>query len=124
MHYAQCDFSTCDSCSASCRTITVKPAYAAEWQDNIGQRTHLSRMDAMTMSFLYPESNWRFLDRNYGGIFEFGLFLYPAKSFATGKSLTPAGGTLWVQPGAYAAVGTHNKAMTLRAPLGGVTISN
>jgi len=124
MHYAQCDFSTCDNCTVSCRTITVKAPYAAEWQDNIGQRNHLSRMDAMTMSFLYPESNWRFLDRNYGGAVETGSFLFPRKTFPNGVSSTPSGGTLWIQPGTYAAVGTHTKAMTLRAPLGSVTLRN
>ncbi len=124
MHYAQCDFSICDTCSPGCRTITVKAPYAAEWQDNIGQRDHLSRMDALTMSFLYPETNWRFLDRNYGGILEIGTFFFPEKTFPNGVSSTPSGGTLWIQPGTYAAVGTHSKAMTLRAPLGGVTMTN
>ena len=127
MHYGACGFSVCDDCtssSAGCRTITVKAAYADEWQSNIGQRNHLSRMDALTMSFLYPESNWRFLDRDYFGLFEFGTFFFPAKTFATGKSLTPSDGILWIQPGSYAAVGTHNKAVTLRAPLGGVTLSD
>jgi astacin len=124
MHYAECDFSICENCSAACRTIVVKAPYAAEWQDNIGQRNHLSQMDAMTMSFLYPESNWRFLDRNYGGIIEVGTFLFPAKTFPNGVAFTPSGGTLWIQPGNYAAVGTHSKAMTLRAPLGGVLLRN
>lgn len=124
MHYAQCDFTICENCTAACRTIIVKAPYATEWQDNIGQRDHLSRMDAMTMSFLYPESNWRFLDRNYGGVLELGLFLYPAKTYSNGEALTPSGGTLWIQPGTYAAVGTHSKALTLRAPLGGVLLRN
>lgn len=126
MHYGSCGFSICDDCTSAsaCRTITVKPAYAADWQANIGQRNHLSRMDAMTMSFLYPESNWRFLDRYYGGVIETGSFLFPRKTFPNGVSSTPSGGTLWIQPGAYAAVGTHSKAMTLRAPLGGVVLSN
>jgi hypothetical protein len=123
MHYDQCSFTTCASCSSSCRTITVKPAYAAEWQDAIGQRDHLSKYDAMTMSFLYPETNWRFLDRNYTGALEIGSFLYPAKSFTNGKAFTPTGGTLWIQPGTYTAVGTHTKAMTLRAPLGSVLLN-
>lgn len=127
MHYGACGFSTCSSCSSSsssCRTITVKEPYADEWQSKIGQRDHLSKMDALTMSFLYPESNWRFLNRSYTGLFEFGTFLFPAKTFTTGKGLTPEGGTLWIQPGSYATVGTHSKAMTLRAPLGGVTLSD
>ena len=127
MHYNSCGFSTCGNCtssSSSCWTITVNPPYAGEWQSQIGQRDHLSRMDALTMSFLYPQSNWRFLDLNYHGLFEFGSFLVPAKTFANGKNLTPAGGTLWIQPGHYAAVGIHSKTMTLRAPLGGVTMGD
>jgi astacin len=123
MHYDQCSFTTCASCSAACRTITVKPAYAAEWQDAIGQRDHLSKYDAMTMSFLYPETNWRFLDRTYTGLIEVGTFLLPAKNFTNGKAFTPTGGTLWIQPGTYTALGTHTKAMTLRAPLGSVLLN-
>jgi len=66
MHYGQCAFSRCDP-NAGCTgtpltTIDVKPAYSV-WQNLIGQRTHLSDPDELTMSFLYPESDWRFVDR-------------------------------------------------------------
>jgi hypothetical protein len=124
MHYAACDFSTCSTCSSSavdCRTIDVKPPYATEWQSNIGQRTHLSWLDILTMSFLYPESNWRFADQSYYGT-QAGTFFMPARTIALGEDYVPEGGTLWIQPGEYSATGTHAKQMTLQAPLGGVTI--
>jgi hypothetical protein len=122
MHYSSCGFSICDPCTTSCRTIVVNPPYDTEWASVIGQRNHLSQMDAMTMSFLYPQGNWRFADGNYTGATEAGTFLQPAKTFSTGKNLTPTGGTLWIQPGSYTGAGTHSKQMTLRAPLGGVEL--
>ncbi len=103
-------------------TITVKATWNAQWQNAIGQRDHLSDMDQLTMSFLYPQGNWRFADGNYTGLFEFGTFFNPAKTIATGVSLTPVNGTLWIQPDTYTAPATYNKAMTWQAPLGGVLI--
>ena len=123
MHYGQCDFSVCGGCAGdpdSCRTITVRPAYA-QWQDQIGQRGHLSHFDQLTMSFLYPQSSWRFVQGSHAGL-EVGTFLYPYRQFTTGAALIPAHGTLWVQPGYYSAVGTYNRAMTIKAPLGNVTL--
>jgi len=134
MHYRQCAFSVCTSCpsDSTCndggRTITVLPPNDTTWQSAIGQRTHLSNWDALVMSFLYPESNWRFLDRicqcgPAGACFELGSFICPFKEFATAEIGTPTGGTLWVlRPGDYSAIGTHSKAMTIDAPLGGVVL--
>ena len=103
-------------------TITVNPPWNAQWQNAIGQRDHLSEMDQLTMSFLYPESDWRFADGNYTGFIELGSFFYPAKTIGNGVTFTPVNGTLWIQPDTYTAPGTYNKAMTWRAPLGGVLI--
>jgi hypothetical protein len=125
MHYGQYAFSRCDpnaGCTGTPRTtIDVKPAYSV-WQNLIGQRTHLSDLDELTMSFLYPESDWRFVDQAYIGGTENGTFLEPYKQFTSGASAVPSEGTVWVQPGTYSAVGTCNKTMTLRAPLGHVTL--
>ena len=44
MHYGSCFFSTCSTCSASCQTITVRPAYAS-FQSVIGQSSRLSDGD-------------------------------------------------------------------------------
>ena len=122
MHYGQCAFSTNPTCpTGGGETITVLPPNQA-WQTLIGQRNHLSQMDQLTMSFLYPRPNWRFVDGAYTGSTENGTFLMPYKQFPTGFAATPSGGTLWVQPGTYAAAGTYDKAMTIRAPLGGVAL--
>ncbi len=136
MHYPQCAFSACNNCpndgtcSAGGRTITVLPPNDVQWQNAIGQRNHLSRWDILVMSFLYPESNYRFVDRIcqcfiFSTCFEVGSFGCPYNDFATGEANTPAGGTLWVlRGGNYSAVGVHSKRMTIGAPLGGVVLGN
>ena len=138
MHYQQCEFSCCDEdtdpcctepCSCrgdldACRTITVLPPYYTQWQGRIGQRTHLSDFDAMTISFMYPEDDWRFVDAAYGGLFENGTLWEPYKTFSKGVDEVPNEGTLWIQPGFYSAGGTWSKPMTLQAPLGNVTLGN
>lgn len=126
MHYGACFFSVCGSCSPfdpACRTITVLPPNDVIWQSQIGNRTHLSDMDELTMSFLYPQPNWRFVDINHIGN-QNGTFLEPYVQFTVGEANTPGGGTLWIQPGTYSAVGTYSTPVTIRAPLGGVTLGN
>jgi hypothetical protein len=126
MEYDQCAFSidcpTGATCGCSNLTIAVLPPYDVLWQSQIGQRDHLRTFDKLIMSFLYPQSNWRFVDLNFTGSPESGTFFKPYKTFAAGKSGVSSGGTLWIQPGVYAGIGTHNKAMTIKAPLGGVTL--
>lgn len=130
MHYGQCSFSTCANCPAdlnNCRTITVKSDWATKWQNVIGQRTSLSKLDQLTMSFLYPESNWVFVNQSYSlappcGSSQFGTFLNPFCSFLSGAIAVPVSGTVIIQPGNYSAVGVYTKAMILRAPLGGVIL--
>ena len=39
-----------------------------------------------------------------------------------GVAFTLAGGVLWIKPGDYAGIGVYDKAMTLQAPNGTVTI--
>jgi len=117
MHYGRRDFSR-----NGMDTITVlqNPGY---WQDRIGQRDHLSQFDALIMGFIYSRANWRFVDASYGGFFQFGTFFEPFRQFLPGYNATPTGGTLWVQPGDYSGnAGTYSRAMTWRAPLGGVTV--
>ena len=125
MHYDQCAFSIdCppgSTCNCTNPTITVLPPNQA-WQSLIGQSNHLSQMDTLTMSFLYPEDNWRFVDKSYTGLFQFGTFLYPFKEFTAGAIAVPTGGTLWIQPGTYSAVRVYDKRMTVKAPLGGVVL--
>lgn len=128
MGYGQCDFSIdCAAgftCTCTHHVIEVLPPNDTYWQTRIGQRNHFSVFDKLIMSFLYPPSNWRFVDRAFTGSPESGTFLLPYKTFANGQSGVPSGGTLWMQTGTYSALGTHTKPMTLRAPLGNVTLSN
>jgi hypothetical protein len=93
------------------------------WQQLIGQKTHLSYLDQLTLSFLYPQPDWRFVDPAYNDERgEFGTFLAPFRDLATGIANTPEGGTLWLQPGTYPAVGSLTKRITIQAPLGNVIL--
>ena len=98
--------------------------YTGTWQDAIGQRNHLSRMDRVTLSFLYPLGNWRFTDASgvEGGS---GAFLDPWHGLMAGVSGTPSGGTLYVQPGNYRApiFGSLSTPMRIEAPLGQAQIT-
>jgi len=56
MHYSACAGSTClfcDSDEPDCRSITVLEPHE-NWQDDIGQRDHLSDGDAQALAQLYP----------------------------------------------------------------------
>ena len=121
MHYGDSAFLNTSILTCT-ETITVRPPNQA-WQNLIGQRTHLSDMDELIVSFIYPEGHWRFVDGSYSGT-ENGTFEQPYSQFTTGEAAMPWGGVLWIQPGTYSAVGTYNKAMTLKAPLGGVILGN
>jgi hypothetical protein len=103
------------------RTSDVCPTLDA-CRDMMGQRNHLSRFDILTMSFLYPQPRWRFVDRASQRDEVTGSFLTPFKTMSAGVNGTPAGGTLWIQPGTYTAPERITKAMTLAAPLGRVTL--
>ncbi len=138
MHYGQCAFSSNPNCpgpnpmNPQGITIRVRSPYNEQlspdgihWQHNgqsaIGQLSRLSALDKLTLSFLYPQPNWRFVDVNAGSQ-QNGYFLFPYKTLDIAVKATPAGGTIWLQPGAYTLSGELRKQVTLRAPLGGVTI--
>ncbi|MBI5387074.1 MAG: M12 family metallopeptidase [Verrucomicrobia bacterium] len=117
MHYDGKSFST-----NGLDTITVLPPNDVLWQAGIGQRDHFSTWDQRIMSYLYPESNWRFCDTTRTGAGS-GSFLDPFKYFTDAKASVPNYGHLFlVKPGNYAAVGVHSKPMTLRAPLSGAVL--
>lgn len=130
MMYPLCTFSTCDDCdptSSDCRPIDLDDPYAANWAGNegdIGQRSHFSDLDALVMSFLYPPSDWYFVDWSTAHNSEDGTFLRPHDTFSEGADGAPAGGTLWVQPGTYSAVGTFSNPVTIRAPIGAVQLGD
>ena len=129
MHYDRCAFSTACPAGSSCNcaaaqeTIQVLGPNNAVWQSRIGQRTHISYLDGIVIASLYPRGDARFVDASYTGR-QAGSFLQPYQNIATGINATPAGlnGVLWIQPGAYRAPRTITKNITLRAPLGGVTL--
>src|SRR5262245_6882457 len=125
MHYGQCFFSKNNNCPAISAdfpdggvTITVLPPNDANWQNNIGQRNHLSTLDRASVSFLYPLPDWRFLNVSYDGDrgSPIGSFLRPYTSFAEAVTKTPEGGTLWLlRTQTIPAVGTYGKRITVKA---------
>lgn len=133
MHYGRCTFSSNPSCPTVSMsfpdggiTVRVKEPFRNEWQPKIGQLTHLSELDRLIISFLYQFPNWRFVGNTLPGPITFqvqtGAFTTPYEKLATAIDATPAGGTIWLQPGNYTLLGELSKRLTLRGPLGGVTI--
>lgn len=140
MSYPLCTFSICTNsgaCAAdlaNCAPILLREPYATIWAGQltcaggqcpppvncVGQRNHLSTWDQAVMSYLYPQSNWRFAEAGSTQTTADGTFHYPAKSFTNGVTRVPAGGTLFVEPSTYAqSAGTYRKAMTLRSTRAG-----
>src|SRR5262249_9687367 len=126
MHYGQCEFASNCDCDKNkdCKnpTITVNAPFTGQWQKKIGQRDHLSYMDGVTMSFLYPRGNYRFADSTNTASFQDGSFLDPYSSLDIAVNATPVRGTLWLQPGVYSTSRDLSKQITIKAPLGAVTI--
>lgn len=129
MHYGANDYY--DNSDPNCTepySITVLPPYQY-YQLKIGQRDSLTYLDRTTMSFLYPEYGWKFVifDTSPPGPGEFGTFFYPFKEdniYSVVYDNLSEGEVLWIQPGNYLGTGVYNKQVTLRAPLGNVTIGN
>ncbi|MSU58976.1 MAG: hypothetical protein EXS35_12550 [Pedosphaera sp.] len=133
MSYPLCTFSICTNCSTNlqnCAPILLQEPYATDWATNltcpsgqcppplqcVGQRNHLSVWDKAVMSYLYPQSNWRFAEAGSVEATQTGKFHYPAKTFTNGVTLTPAAGTLYLEPATYGnSGGVHTKHVTLRA---------
>ena len=120
MHYFDTAFLDPDSTGV---TIQVDPPFTAEWQNVIGTLNDLSFWDRKTMSFMYPESNWRFLDRSSSASTEDGGFRTPYQIFQDAYNGVPSGGRIIGSvPGSYQAPGVYDKRVTIEAPLGGVVI--
>lgn len=135
MHYGRCDFSKdCpagSTCNCTNETIEVKDPNKTIWQNRIGQRSHMSTMDKLFVMGIYSYPDWRFADANSPetGLPGFpqdsafyGFLLRPFTNLSTAINATPPGGTLFVLPGTYFLSAPVSKAITLRAPLGGVEI--
>lgn len=129
MHYDQCAFSngcplgTACTCEADEITIEVRSPFNTQWQEVIGQRSSLSKLDKLSLSLLYPETNWRIVDRTHNGG-EDGALFTPFNTIDEGVNNTPNGGTVAIMPGTYNEVGVYDEPMTLTAPLGAVTIGD
>ncbi len=126
MHYGKCSFlSPSLFCAAPNYVITVNQPWTAEWQDRIGQRAGLSRLDSLSIAFLYAAYNWRFVDANGGSESPDGSFLNPWYTFQDGATLTPGGGKLFVQPGSYLVLSStvFSTPMKIDAPLGNVQVT-
>ena len=122
MHYDQCAFSIGTNCPADgMQTLVCNPGYT-EFQAVMGQTTHLSVLDRLSMSFLYALSDWRFVRSGFGGPFH-GTFKEPYGSVSSGIGGTPDNGTLWIDPGTYAGPSTYTRPMVVRATYGAVTLT-
>ena len=135
MSYPLCTFTICTNsgaCSsdlANCAPILLREPYATQWAANltcpgqcpppvqcVGQRNHLSTWDQAVMSYLYPQSNWRFAEAGSVKATVDGTFHFPAKTFTNGVARTPTGGTLFMEPATYAnSGGVHRKRMTIQS---------
>lgn len=108
--------------------FTHDPPVSTGWQGDgtinsgIGQRTHLSHWDCRMMSFIYPETNWRFLLPGRTTTFtKNGSFDHPWGSFNKGLN-TPSGGTLWMEGGTYTIDTVIDQHVILLAPQGNVKL--
>lgn len=117
MHYGRTAF----SCNGG-DTITVNPAWNAQWQNGIGQRTHFSLIDELSCRGIYPFAGDRWL--RIGGSGFAGTFFAPYGAFQLATVFTPVNGTLLIDPGTYSGVGTYSQAVTIRGTYGVATIGN
>lgn len=121
MHYDRAAFSrNTDADGNWLDTITVLPPNDTQWQSAIGQRVRLSVADKNVMGCMYPRPNWRWASTIL--LVPLGTCTAPYFLLPSGIANTPAGGTLWIEPGVYRDVTVLNRPMTLKAPNGPVII--
>jgi len=117
MHYGAKAFTT----NPDSNTIVVREPWTSEWQTRIGQRSHLSYWDQKVMSFLYPQSDWRFLHAATSAPINTGGFVTPYDSLPVAMALIPSGGHLiMLYPETFVEPGVYTKTMVMEAPLGAV----
>jgi hypothetical protein len=107
-------------------TIQVLPQFS-QFQNTIGQRDEISRIDALMLRFLYPFPNDRIINNLQTGIITFGFNIRgAARVFSEGYIsgvFVPNNANIWVMPGDYqSAEGTYKKPITINAPFGGVIL--
>lgn len=139
MDYAQCSKTFCEACNrrcddcttvAECRTIEVLPPNTA-FQTKIGTFGNYSTLDTLALSFMYSQADWVFVNGSYpfapgcNPSSQVGSFLKPFCNFDPSVAASvPTAGKVFIQAGTYSSVGTYSRPMTLRAPLGGVTLGD
>ncbi len=118
MHYGAGAF----SCNGG-NTITCNAGYT-QYQATIGQRDHFSYFDALTCRGIYRFNGdvwWDPFAANGGSG---NLPSAWNGTFQNAVTNAQTGGTLFIKnAGNYSAIGTYNKAITIRAPLG-ATLGN
>jgi len=119
MHYAECDFSIdCPAgqgCTCTNRAFTIIGTVPIGV--SVGQRTHLSNLDQLTLSILYPFPNWRLVDCNYtgGNGAPDGTFLRPYTTLTAALANVPVGGTIWILNNCTFPAVTFSNQITIRA---------
>ena len=127
MSYGRCIFSVCESCSSdldNCRVIEINdPNDAALFDSTMGQRSYLTEIDELVMSFLYPLPGWRFVELNYAGSDNSGTFHRPYQTMQLAVDNAPNNATLLIQPATYdPPAGAISKRLLLRSARGSVLI--
>ncbi len=115
MHYGRTAFST-----NGMDTIIVNQPFTAQWQNGIGQRSHFSFLDEITVRGIYRFISDRWWKPGASGS-QSGNLPNPINNptFTGAYNATPAGGTLFIRDFAnYPAVGTYSTSMTIMAPTG------
>lgn len=116
MHYGKCAFTVCGSCASGCETI-LAPGH----EDEIGQRSAVSALDAHGIRSLYAFSSWRFVDKTNSSAGS-GSGTSPWRELSSALSSAPSGSTVFVMPGTYDIPSTWSKALVIAAPVEGVRV--
>ncbi len=114
----------CDEDPESCRVLEIiDEDDRATFQENMGHRDYLSEFDALVMSWLYPEPNWRFMELNYQPSDETGTFHHPYVTVPSMLERAPNNIILWAQPAVYPRpTAVMSKPMVIKAARGRVVI--
>jgi hypothetical protein len=115
MHYSRNAF------SVSGDTITVQPAYAAVWQNRIGQRTHATFGDRATAIRLY-QPGWAKVARINSNPNGPGTWNSPYNNFPDAYNAAPDGGDVIILSGYYTGLARWGSPRRVHAPDGGVRI--
>jgi hypothetical protein len=77
---------------------------------------------AASLQVVYPFGFWAYVDASYPGPVEKGTEGQPFRSFGVAMANVPKYGEIIARPGTYAATGSYNKPVTIKASAGGVIL--